>query len=170
MNIEQAAAPSHESTSSERPRIFIVHGHHEELLAEVSECLRRLGAEPVVLRDQAAGGRTIIENLERQASQVVYAVVLMTGDDWGRVGIRRIKGKSFKHLASPAPRARQNVVFEAGLFVGKLGRANVCFLHAPRLEQPSDLHGVIYINLGDGWQNRLAQEVLTSGVLGSRTS
>lgn len=101
---------------------------------------------------------------------MAYAVVLMTGDDCGRVGAQLTKGKLFKSHANTAPRARQNVVFEAGLFVGRLGRVKVCFLRAPKLEQPSDLHGVIHIKLEEGWQDRLAQEVLSSGVLGSRTS
>ncbi len=55
MNIEQTAASSPASPSTKRPRIFIVHGHHEALLSEVSDCVR-LDAEPVVLRDHAAGG------------------------------------------------------------------------------------------------------------------
>ena len=39
-----------------------------------------------------------------------------------------------------------NVVLEFGFFVGKLGRNRVtCLLKKP-VEQPSDMHGIVYIN------------------------
>jgi predicted nucleotide-binding protein len=46
-------------------------------------------------------------------------VVLLTPDDVGALndGKQEIK-----------PRARQNVIFELGFFIGKLGRQNVCAL------------------------------------------
>ena len=43
------------------------------------------------------------------------------------------------------PRARQNVVFEFGLFVGKLGRNKVCCLYKGNVKLPSDLDGLVYI-------------------------
>ena len=43
------------------------------------------------------------------------------------------------------PRARQKVVLELGLFIGKLGRANVCALYSDGVEIPSDYHGVLYV-------------------------
>lgn len=41
-------------------------------------------------------------------------------------------------------RARPNVIFEFGYFIGKLGRKHVCALHKGDVTLPSDLSGVIY--------------------------
>jgi len=43
-------------------------------------------------------------------------------------------------------RARPNVIFEFGYFVGKLGRSRVCCLHTGNVTLPSDIHGIIYKN------------------------
>jgi predicted nucleotide-binding protein len=45
------------------------------------------------------------------------------------------------------PRARQNVVFELGLFIGTLSRARVIIIYEAGIELPSDLNGVLYIPL-----------------------
>lgn len=41
-------------------------------------------------------------------------------------------------------RARQNVIFEFGYFVAKLGRNRVCCLYKDGTELPSDISGLIY--------------------------
>ena len=43
--------------------IFIVHGHDNLAISEVKEFLRKLKFNPIVLREQANEGRTIIEKL-----------------------------------------------------------------------------------------------------------
>ena len=64
------------------------------------------------------------------------------------------------------PRARQNVIFEHGYFIGKLGRNRVVALHQGNVELPSDLEGVLYISFdtGDGWQLNLAKEMKHVGI------
>ena len=43
-------------------------------------------------------------------------------------------------------RARQNVVFEYGLFIGALGRDRVCcLLNKDTTERPSDIDGILYV-------------------------
>jgi len=63
-------------------------------------------------------------------------------------------------------RARQNVVFEHGFFIGKFGRHRVCALVKSSVEIPSDLQGVIYIPLDEqgAWQLHLAREMKASGM------
>lgn len=41
-------------------------------------------------------------------------------------------------------RARPNVIFEFGYFVGKLGRSRVCCLYKGDVSLPSDVSGMIY--------------------------
>jgi hypothetical protein len=46
------------------------------------------------------------------------------------------------------PRARQNVVFELGFLIGKLGLSHVGALVKGDVERPSDFEGVAYITDG----------------------
>jgi predicted nucleotide-binding protein len=136
-------------------RVFVVHGHNEAVKQEVARTLEGLGFAPVILHEQADGGRTIIEKLEEHAAEVDFAVVLMTGDDVGG-----------SDLASLHPRARQNVVLELGMFVGKLGRRHVRVLYEAGVEMPSDYLGVLYIPLdaGGAWRVKLVSEMKSAGL------
>ena len=135
-------------------KVFVVHGHDNEMKESVARFLERLDFEAVILHEQASGGDTIIEKFERNAD-VKYAVVLLSPDDVGAA-----KDKS----NTPQPRARQNVVFELGYFVGKLGRSHVCPLVREPLERPSDIHGVVYIPFDEGnWKIHLVKELKNLG-------
>ena len=65
----------------------------------------------------------------------------------------------------PPTRARQNVIFELGFFIGCLTRARVRCLYIDGVELPSDYHGVIYIPMdkADGWKMKLAGELQSAG-------
>ncbi|HBR22670.1 MAG TPA: nucleic acid-binding protein [Nitrospiraceae bacterium] len=116
-------------------KVFIVHGHNEQAKTELALILTRLGFEPIILHEQPSQGMTIIEKLEKH-SDVGFAFILLTPDD---------KGCKEGQEDNLRPRARQNVVFEFGLFAGKLGRNRVCCLYTGDIEPPSDLHGLIYL-------------------------
>jgi predicted nucleotide-binding protein len=71
----------------ERPQVashdvFIVHGRKEGPREAVARLVTKLGLDPIILHEQASGGRTIIEKIEHH-SDVGFAVVLLTGDDLG---------------------------------------------------------------------------------------
>lgn len=116
-------------------KIFIVHGSDNESKVELARFLERIGLEPIILHEQPDIGRTIIEKLERY-SDVGFCFVLLTPDD---VGYKKDASQKKQY------RARQNVIFEMGLFAGKLGRSRVRCLYKGELELPSDLHGIIYL-------------------------
>jgi predicted nucleotide-binding protein len=136
--------------------IFIVHGREEGTKEKVSRLLERLGFKPIILHEQPNLSRTIIEKLEAHSS-VAYAVILLTPDDMGGLN------SSEPELS---PRARQNVVFELGYFIGKLGREKVCALYLEDIELPSDLHGVLYVKLDEAgaWKLKLARELNAAGL------
>jgi predicted nucleotide-binding protein len=90
-----------------------------------------------ILHEQPSGGRGILEKLDAYAASAGFAVALLTADDLGRA----------KDTNNEAPRARQNVVFEAGYFAGRLGRARVVLLHEAGVDLPSDLTGIVYVPL-----------------------
>jgi predicted nucleotide-binding protein len=140
----------------DRREAFIVHGHDEAARESVARFLERLGVRPIILHEQANKGQTVIEKFEAH-SDVPFAVVLLTPDD---VGSSKQAQSSFQ------PRARQNVIFELGFFIGKLGRARVCALHAEGVELPSDFAGVVYVKMdaGGAWRLALARELKVAGL------
>ena len=44
-------------------------------------------------------------------------------------------------------RARQNVIFEMGYFMGALGRSHVMCLLQDKVEKPGDIDGVVYTSI-----------------------
>ena len=134
-------------------KVFIVHGHDEAALHAVARLLGQLGLEFIILREQPSQGRTIIEKFEDCAGEVGFAVIIMTPDD-------------IVAEPSSATRARQNVIFELGYFAGKLGRGRTCVLRKGDVEIPSDLYGVLYIDLdgAGGWKLELAKELRAAGL------
>jgi len=137
--------------------IFLVHGHSEAALHETARYLEKLNQDVVVLREEPNQGRTIIEKFEDYAD-VGFAVILMTNDDRG--------GKYNVSYDKQMPRARQNVIFEFGYFVGRLGRNRVCALYSEGVEIPSDYSGVLYIPIDEqgAWRMLLAKEMRAAGL------
>jgi predicted nucleotide-binding protein len=154
--VELVERPAQAPLSDE---IFIVHGRNEAAKESVASVIRRAGLRPVILHEQANGGKTIIEKFERHGSAVGFAVVIATPDDVG--------GLAVPPPAEPelAPRARQNVIGEMFWFAGRLGRDKVCALVKGDIEMPSDFAGVIYTPMDDhgGWKSRLLQELDEAG-------
>ena len=136
--------------------VFIVHGRDDEAKETVARFLDRLGLSPVILHEQPNQGRTIIEKFEQHA-HVGFALALLTPDDLGAL-------QENKNILKP--RARQNVIFEFGYFIGRLGRERVCALTKGDIEIPSDYEGVIYIPLDDseGWKMKLVKEFKNAGL------
>lgn len=122
-------------------RVFIVHGHDTGLKNELARILNKLELEPIILHEQPDSGKTIFSKLEGEMSDVGFAFVLLTPDDLGTVASKPDDLQS---------RARQNVVFEHGLFVGYLGPSRVCAIVKNEIEIPSDLHGVLYKKIPNG--------------------
>ncbi|WP_407708135.1 TIR domain-containing protein [Bacillus mycoides] len=139
----------------DKTKVFIVHGHDDFAKTQVSELMRRLGLTPIILHQQANEGKTIIEKIESY-SNVGFGVVLYTPCDRGS------KAGEEDHLK---PRARQNVVFEHGFLIGKIGRKNVAALVKDTVETPNDISGVVYIPMGSegSWELQLAKELRSSG-------
>jgi len=136
--------------------VFVVHGHDEAMKQAVARFLERLGLQPIILHEQPNRGRTIIEKFVDHAA-VGFAVVLLSPDDRGAAA-----GEP-----QPKPRARQNVVFELGYFIGRLGRENVVALYRAddQFELPSDYSGVLFVPFdGAGrWMVDLVRELKAAG-------
>ena len=98
---------------------------------------------------------TIIEKIESYSDDVGFGIVLYTPDDMGYA-------KNEEGTGELKYRARQNVVFEHGFLIGKIGRKNVTPLVEGIIELPNDISGIVYINDND-WQVDIAKEMKAAG-------
>lgn len=138
---------------SKKKKIFIVHGHDNEVKLEVARFIEKIGLEPIILHEQVNSGMTVIEKIEKY-SDVEFGIVLYTPCDLGYV-----KGKKKEKKA----RARQNVVFEHGYLMGKLGRENVTFIVDGNIETPGDISGAVYSSTSNHWQFDIVKELKAVG-------
>lgn len=146
-----------EKMVKEKNKVFIVHGHDNETKQEVARFIESIGLETIILHEQASRSMTIIEKIEHYSSEANFAIVLYTPCD---------KGRGAKETNVPARnRARQNVVFEHGYLMAKIGRENVCALVKGEIETPSDISGVVYTPLDSngGWKIELTKELKACG-------
>ena len=136
--------------------VFVIHGRDEGTKNTVARYLEQLKLHTVILAEQSNQGQTIIEKVEQHA-HVGFAVALLTPDDAGSLQT---------DTNNLSPRARQNVIFELGFFIGRLDRKNVCALTIGEVDIPSDYAGVAYIPLddSDGWKMKLFKELESAGL------
>lgn len=130
-------------------RIFLVHGHDGEIKQSVARIIEKQGINAVILSEQINQGKTVIEKIEEN-SDVGAAVCLFTNDD------KCIDNGEEKY------RARQNVVFETGYFIGLLGRKNVICIFEDGVEIPSDMSGIVYTDK-EKCELNLLRELKTMG-------
>jgi len=134
-------------------KVFIVHGHDDALKNEVARFIESLDLKAVILHEQISRSQTIIEKIESY-SDVGFSIILYTPCDIG--------GSASSEETQP--RARQNVVFEHGYFVAKLGRENVVALKKGQVEVPNDLSGMVYVSYEqNNWKRDIAHELKASG-------
>ena len=133
-------------------KIFVVHGHDNEMKLDVAQTLQKLDLDPIILHEQPNRGRTIIEKITDYA-HVSFAVVLLSPDD--------LAYPEEKTSDEAKYRARQNVIFELGYFLGRLGRQNVIAIYRKKkdFEIPNDYNGVLWIEYKNGWYFELIKEL-----------
>ena len=151
----EVPTPNKPQTPMDKSKVFIVHGHDDAAKEAVARFVEKIGLEAIILHEQASSGKTIIEKIE-EYTNVGFGIVLYTPCDLGAS-----KGEK-DHLK---PRARQNVVFEHGYLIGKIGRKNICALLKGDIETPNDISGVVYIKMeGEKeWKYKVADEMKACG-------
>jgi len=139
--LQAASMVNQQSTAQSRSKkVFVVHGRDEVAKTNLEVFLHEVGLEPVVLHRQADEGMTIIEKFEKH-SDVGYTFILLTPDE---VAYLASEEATADEARKKEYRARPNVIFEFGYFVGKLGRSRVCCLYTGDVTLPSDVNGMIY--------------------------
>lgn len=111
-------------------RIFIGSSKEGLLFAKRLQNELKDIADAVVWDGLFSLGETTIESLFSELRRATHAVLIATSDDSAR-----IRGMSF---TTP----RDNVIFELGLFMGRLGRRRTYLVADKALKLPSDLAGL----------------------------
>lgn len=124
---------------NERRDVFLGYSSASELTAgAVKRYLQSLGAKVLDWQTDFIPGRTILDQIEMAAARSVGGIFLFTKDD-------DLADKGQQEVAVP----RDNVVFEAGYFIGLKGKHNVLIIRESGSKMPADLGGDIYAPLKD---------------------
>jgi hypothetical protein len=107
------------------------------IAAQVQLYAQRAGATVQNWAMDFRAGPSILEELERARNACSRAIFVFSEDD-------PLDGES----GQVAP--RDNVVFEAGLFIGSKGARNCMIVRIGQAKMPADLGGVIYASLARG--------------------
>ena len=149
-----APTPQAISGSDVRRRVFVVCGTDGEMKQAVTNALTKLRLVPVVMCEEPNQGRKIVEHFQDYAD-VGFAVVLLSPDDF-----------AYSKDESPTKRKlrpRQDVIFELGFLLGKLGRSNVLVFQreCQNFEGPTDFEGikVTAFDDRDSWKLALIREL-----------
>lgn len=140
------------AAASTRPQVFVVYGHDKEACLQLENALLRLECDPFVLGKTGGGGKTLIEALENKIgrdNRSAFGVALVTPDDMGC--------SKDEYPEKAQPRARENVIFEAGMLLASLTRERVALLVKGGVSLPSDLRGIIYIAFNDRVSEAMAK-------------
>jgi len=133
-------------------KIFLIHGKDNEMKLDVSRILETLNLEPVILHEKPTKRQNIIEKITDYA-HVSFAVVLLSPDDLTSPDEKN--SDNVKYLGN------QNVIFELGYFLGRLGKQNVIALFRKKkdFKIPIDYTGVLWIEYKLGWYYELIKQL-----------
>jgi predicted nucleotide-binding protein len=122
----------------------------------VREALREMGIETALWDDQFEVGQPFIAIMDQVLDKCSAAVMVLTPDD-------QVLRRGDTH-----PVARDNLVYEIGLFHGRHGRNRTFVLATGGLHLPSDLAGIVYLRYDPGHLestiNQLRRELLNVSV------
>ena len=133
-------------------QIFVVNGNDNELKQEVIQTLEKLEVEPINLTEEANSKNKLITKVSEHPN-VSFAVVLVSPDD--------IAHSKEKTADESSYQATQNVIFELGYFLGKLGKQNVVAIYPPQknFNIPTEYEGILWIEHKVGWYFKLINEL-----------
>ena len=152
-------------------KIYIIHGREHKIRDELVEYLRALDLTPILMDEMETDGLAdSFTTFLQSAAPAGYAIVILTPDDVGG-----LKGDVFKEGVASGQinskalneRARQNVIFELGYFVGRVGDSRVTLLQTGyALEYPSDIKGRWFIDYSrSNWKSLLRRRLERAGML-----
>jgi predicted nucleotide-binding protein len=148
--------PSKEPPSIEKPLILLIHGQNGTAKGHVLEFIDKLGLRAFTSHEQTNGVKDLIEKFS-DLSNIQFAIVLFTPDD-ATTPQDKPRGKGACLI--------QDIMFEFGYVVAKLGHERVCALCHEGVKIPLDHYGETSIPMDSkgGWRLLVAKEIKQAGI------
>ena len=157
----------------DRAKVFVVHGRNSVVRDAMFSFLRAIGLKPIEWSEAVlATGRPtpyIGDILDAAFSQAQAVVVLLTPDDEARLRPKFAQDDDPPHEKDLSGQARPNVLFEAGMAMGRDSERTV-LVEIGRLRPFSDIAGMHVVRFDGSTQRRqeLAQRLEAAGCEVSR--
>lgn len=132
-------------------KVFVV-GNSNEVTSEVTQTLQKLELEPIVLHEAPESRQTLIEKIGEH-NHVSFAVVVLSPDELAYPKNETIN--EAKYLP------KQDIVFELGYFLGRLGNENVVAVYrkGKNFEIPNQYSGILWVEHKTGWYFELIKQL-----------
>jgi predicted nucleotide-binding protein len=154
--------------SIDKSKVFVVHGRNEALRRSMFDFLRAIGLKPIEWNQAIIMARSpfpsVGDIVDSALSQAQAVIILLTGDDEGRLMEKFILPGDPAYERKLTPQPRLNVIFEAGLALGRYPDRTI-LVQIGILRPFSDIAGKHTIRLNDSSKVRqeLAQRIKLAG-------
>jgi predicted nucleotide-binding protein len=151
-----------------RSRAFVIHGRNEEIRRALFDFLRAIDLKPIEWSEAVnltgIPSPMVSEILDAAMQHAQAIVVLFTGDDQARLRDEFLSGNDPDYERETTPQSRPNVIFEAGLALGKYPDRTI-LVQVGNLRPFSDIAGRHFIRLRNTSKSRqeLAQRLKLAG-------
>lgn len=138
-------------------KVFLAYNYENDAMIAIQKVIREIGYAPINLSPEQHSGTGFNEIIETM-TDVNFAIVLYSECD-SESNLADIKdNKSYQ--------SRQNLVFEHGYLIARLGNKNVCSLIMGSNNAPTEIPGVQYIWMSDDgkWKNHLLSMMKAAGL------
>lgn len=169
-NQAEAGSPQddREDAKVDRRAVVVVYGRDEAARVAMFEFLRSLDLRPIewsqAVKQTGKGSPYIGEVLDAAFAMAQAVVVLLTPDDEARLRDEYIKDRDEPYERQLTPQARPNVLFEAGLAMGRHPTRTVLVEYGA-MRPFSDVAGIHTVRINNSSEKRqeLAQRLQTAG-------
>jgi predicted nucleotide-binding protein len=136
--------------------ILLIHGRDETAKETILKFIEKLEHRAIILHEQSDRGGGIIEKF-KQLSKIDFAIFLFTANDIAPSREEPREGQAH---------GIQNLLFEFGYILGKLGQERVCALYKEKMEIPPDYSGIVFLPMDSRgvWKLLVAKEMKQAGI------
>jgi len=146
-----------ETQEPNKSRVFVIHGRNEEMRRALFDFLRAIDLKPIEWSVAVAlTGKPspyVGEVLDAAMGHAQAIIVLFTGDDQARLRDEFLSGNDPIYERETTPQSRPNVIFEAGLALGKYPDRTI-LVQVGNLRPFSDIAGRHFIRLRNSSKSR----------------
>lgn len=145
-------------TKKAHSRVYVIHTGEGPMEKDVISLLKKIDLQPLLRHNRLDSIKSLEQEFADQTN-ANFAVVILSSDEFvysknGKPGDAKL-------------RARQDIIFDLGYLLGRLGRQNVLALYYEQKSflLPTLLHNAVYLpyDKGGGWQQALMKRLQFCG-------